>query len=62
MQKTKTLDFCFILEGEIVLVLDTESVALKAGDVVVQRGTNHAWSNQSTGPCIMAIASHDGTY
>jgi quercetin dioxygenase-like cupin family protein len=60
MQKTRTLDFGIVLEGEIVLVLDTGDVALKAGDVVVQRGTNHAWSNRSNNPAIVAIASHDG--
>ena len=59
MQKTRTLDFCLILEGEITLVLDTEEVALKAGDTVVQRGTNHAWSNRSSRPCTIAISSHD---
>ena len=47
MQKTRTLDFCLILEGEITLVLDTAEVQLAAGDTVVQRGTNHAWSNRS---------------
>ena len=59
MQKTQTLDFCLILEGEITLVLDTEEVTLKAGDTVVQRGTNHAWSNRSDAPCRIAISSHD---
>ena len=49
-----------VLEGEIVLVLDTQEVALKQGDIVVQRGTNHAWSNRSNRPAIVAIASHDG--
>ena len=60
MQKTGTLDFGIVLKGEIVLVLDTQEVALRAGDVVVQRGTNHAWSNRSNNPAIVAIASHDG--
>jgi hypothetical protein len=60
MQKTATLDFCFVLDGEIVLVLDTEEVALKRGDMVIQRGTNHAWSNRSTKPATLAITSHDG--
>jgi hypothetical protein len=59
MQKTQTLDFCLILEGEITLVLDTEEVNLKAGDTVVLRGTNHAWSNRSDKPCRIAISSHD---
>jgi len=61
MQNTRTLDFCLILEGEVTLVLDTEEVALSAGDTVVQRGTNHAWSNRSNRPCTIAISSHDAT-
>ena len=59
MQKTRTLDFCLVLEGEITLVLDTAEVHLKAGDTVVQRGTNHAWSNRSDRPCVVAFSSHD---
>lgn len=59
MQKTRTLDFCIVLEGEIALVLDTEEVQLKQGDTVVQRGTRHAWSNRSDRPCVVAISSHD---
>jgi uncharacterized cupin superfamily protein len=59
MQKTATLDFCLVLEGEITLVLDTAEVHLKAGDTVVQRGTNHAWSNRSNRLCRIAISSQD---
>jgi mannose-6-phosphate isomerase-like protein (cupin superfamily) len=59
MQKTRTLDFCLVLEGEITLVLDTAEVHLKVGDTVVQRGTNHAWSNRSNSPCRIAVSSHD---
>jgi hypothetical protein len=59
MQKTRTLDFCLVLEGEITLVLDTQEVQLKAGDTVVQRGTNHAWSNRSGKPCTIAFSMHD---
>jgi mannose-6-phosphate isomerase-like protein (cupin superfamily) len=62
MQKTRTLDFALIIEGEITLVLDTEEVHLQAGDTVVQRGTNHAWSNRSAQPCIVAFSSHDAAY
>lgn len=60
MQKTRTLDFGIVLEGEIVLVLDTQEVQLQAGDFIVQRGTNHAWSNRSVKPATLAIDSHDG--
>jgi uncharacterized cupin superfamily protein len=59
MQKTRTLDFCLVLEGEITLVLDREEVQLKAGDTVVQRGTNHAWSNRSDRPCLIAFVLVD---
>ena len=62
MQKTRTLDFCLVLEGEITLVLDTEEAHLKAGDTVVQRGTNHAWSNRSDRPCVVAFSSHDAMF
>jgi hypothetical protein len=59
MQKTRALEFGIVLEGEIVLVLDTQEVTLKAGEIIVQRGTNHAWSNRSNKPAVVAIASHD---
>ena len=59
MQKTRSLDFCLILDGEVTLVLDRQEVNLKAGDTVVQRGTRHAWSNRSGKPCTIAISSHD---
>jgi quercetin dioxygenase-like cupin family protein len=58
MQKMRTLDFCIVLEGEIVLVLDTQEVTLKAGEFVIQRGTRHSWSNRSGKPAVVAIASH----
>ena len=60
MQRTRTLDFCAVLEGEIVLVLDTQEVRLARGDVVIQRGTNHAWSNRTAKPAVVAVFSHDG--
>ena len=62
IQKTRTLEFGIVLEGEIVLVLDTQEVKVKKGDFVVQRGTNHAWSNRSSAPAVVAIASHDGAW
>lgn len=60
MQKTRTLDSCIVLEGEIVLVLDTQEVTITAGDFVILRGSNHAWSNRSAKPAVVSIASHDG--
>ena len=60
MQKTRTLEFGIVLEGEIALVLDTQEVRLKAGDIVILRGSNHAWSNRSANPAVVAVCSHDG--
>jgi uncharacterized cupin superfamily protein len=60
MQKTRTVDFAVVQEGEVVLVLDTQEVRLDTGDFVVVRGSDHAWSNRSTKPAVVAIASHDG--
>ncbi len=62
MQKTRTLEFALIIEGEITLVLDLEEVHLKAGATVVLRGVNHAWSNRSTKSSTVAFSSHDGYY
>ena len=55
MHRTETIDYAICLEGEIWLVLDDSEVLMKAGDVCVQRGTNHAWSNRSDAPCFMCF-------
>ena len=47
MHRTQTLDYVVMIEGELVLLLEDSEVTLKPGDVVVQRGTNHAWENRS---------------
>jgi len=59
MQKTRTLDFCLVLEGRITLVLDTQEVDLEAGDTVIQRGANHVWSNRWSEPCVIAFTLID---
>ena len=62
MHRTETVDYAVVLEGEIVMLLDDEEVHLKAGDVVIQRGTNHAWSNRSGKPCRMLYVLIDGEF
>jgi mannose-6-phosphate isomerase-like protein (cupin superfamily) len=59
MHSTRTLDYAIVLSGEIYAVLDEGEVLLKAGDVLVQRGTNHAWSNRSDRPCRIAFVLVD---
>ena len=55
MHRTASLDYVLILSGEIDMLLDDSEVHLKAGDVVVQRGTNHAWVNRGDQPCKVAF-------
>ena len=62
MHRTETVDYIIILSGEVFLVLDDSEVHLKAGDVIVQCGTNHAWSNRSNAPCVMAGILIDGQF
>ncbi|MDO8434774.1 MAG: cupin domain-containing protein [Candidatus Binatus sp.] len=54
MHTTKTVDYIIVLDGEVTLILDRENVKLKPFDVVVQRGTNHAWTNPGTKPALLA--------
>jgi len=47
MHRTETIDYVIVMEGEIDMDMDDSTVKLKAGDVMVQRGTNHSWVNRS---------------
>ena len=53
MHKTETIDYIILLKGDVTLVLDQEEVDLKPFDVVVQRGTNHAWVNNGDEPALL---------
>ena len=59
MHRTRSIDYGIVLSGEIDMLVDDGEVHLKAGDVVVQRGTNHAWANRGTEPCRMAFVLID---
>lgn len=54
MHKTATVDYIIVLKGEIYAIMDTGEKLLRAGDILVQRGTNHSWSVRSNEPCIIA--------
>lgn len=62
MHRTETVDYGIVLEGEIWLILDCEEVHLNRGDIVIQRGTNHAWSNRTDSMARMAFILVDGQY
>ena len=51
MHETDTIDYAIVLSGEIVALVDEGEVVMKAGDVLIHRGTNHAWANRSKGMC-----------
>ena len=55
MHRTDSIDYAVIMSGEIDMLLDDSEVHLKAGGVVVQRGTNHAWANRGDEPCKIAF-------
>lgn len=59
MHRTRTLDYAIVLVGEIWVVMEEGESRLAAGDVLVQRGTAHAWANRSDGPCIVAFVMLD---
>ena len=59
MHRTDTVDYCMVLSGEVWAVLDEGEVLLRAGDCLVQRGTNHAWSNRSDEPARLAFVLVD---
>lgn len=62
MHKTASVDYIILIEGEVDLLLDAgEAKALKPGDVVIQRGTNHAWVNTGSKPALLVAVLADAT-
>jgi quercetin dioxygenase-like cupin family protein len=60
LHRTDTVDYVICISGEIDMELDdAQSVTLRAGDVLIQRGTNHAWANRSDKPCRLAVVLLD---
>jgi mannose-6-phosphate isomerase-like protein (cupin superfamily) len=59
MHRTKSVDFAIILDGEIDMLLDDSEVHCRAGDVMVQQGTNHAWVNRGSETCRIAFVLID---
>ena len=59
MHRTRSIDYAIVLSGEIDMLLDDSEVHLRAGDVLVQQGTNHAWENRSGEICRIAFVLID---
>ena len=59
MHRTDSIDYVIVLAGEIYAVADREETLLKAGDILIHRGTRHAWSNRSSEMCRLAFVMID---
>jgi hypothetical protein len=62
MHRTETIDYGIVLEGELTLIMDVGETVVRAGDIVVQRGTSHGWANRSNRHCRIAFILIDGEY
>lgn len=62
MHRTETVDYGIVLEGELVLILDESETVVRAGDIIVQRGTSHAWANRSDANARIAFVLVDGRF
>jgi hypothetical protein len=62
MHRTETVDYGIVLEGEIWLIVDESETLMRAGDIAIQRGTNHAWANRSSANCRIAFVLIDGVF
>ena len=62
VHRTQSVDYGIVLDGEVVLVLDDSETVLRAGDLVVQRGTSHRWENRSGATARMAFILIDGAF
>jgi mannose-6-phosphate isomerase-like protein (cupin superfamily) len=62
MHRTETIDYAIVLQGELVLILDEGETTVRAGDVIVQRGTSHAWANRSDRNARIAFVLIDGRF
>jgi quercetin dioxygenase-like cupin family protein len=62
VHRTQSVDYGIVLDGEVVLVLDDSETVLRAGDVVVQRGTSHRWENRSATTARVAFILVDGLF
>jgi Cupin domain len=62
MHRTQSIDYGIVLDGEITLILDQGETTVRAGDIVIQRGTNHGWANRSGRNCRIAFILIDGEF
>jgi mannose-6-phosphate isomerase-like protein (cupin superfamily) len=62
MHRTETIDYGIVIDGEITLIMDEGETVVRAGDIIIQRGTNHGWANRSGRTCRIAFVLIDGRF
>ncbi|MEO6092562.1 MAG: cupin domain-containing protein [Novosphingobium sp.] len=62
MHRTETIDYGIVVDGELVLIMDEGETTVRAGDIVIQRGTNHGWANRSDRNCRIVFVLIDGAF
>ncbi|GGC84738.1 cupin [Tersicoccus solisilvae] len=62
VHRTESIDYGVVLDGEITLILDDSEVTARAGDIVIQRGTDHAWANRGNTTARVAFILVGGEY
>lgn len=62
IHRTESIDYGIVLEGEITLILDDSEVTARTGDIVIQRGTDHAWANRTDSIARVVFVLVDGEY
>jgi uncharacterized cupin superfamily protein len=62
MHRTESIDYGIVLQGELTLILDEGEAIVRAGDIVIQCGTNHGWANRADRICRIAFILIDGTF
>lgn len=60
--RTETVDYGIVMDGEIVLIMDEGETICRAGDIIIQRGTNHGWANRSDRHCRIVFVLIDGKF
>ncbi|MFD2429428.1 cupin domain-containing protein [Sphingobium scionense] len=60
--RTRSIDYGILLSGSITLMMDEGETVAHAGDIIIQRGTNHGWINRSGAPCRIAFILIDGVF
>jgi uncharacterized cupin superfamily protein len=58
MHRTETIDYGIVIVAVATLIMDIGETVVRAGDIIIQRGTNHGWANRSSSNCRIVFGAH----